>query len=147
MSNRNQEASTTISAPAATIFDILADPRQHPRIDGSGTVRAIVSGPDRLSLDATFGMDMKQGASYKIGNKVVEFEEGRLIAWRHKGLHRWRYQLEPTEGGTRVTETWDLSRYPAPIAMVLSALMGSRTEKAIVETLSRLKKAAESDAD
>ena len=39
MSATNVSASTTIAAPAATVFDILADPRQHPRIDGSGTVR------------------------------------------------------------------------------------------------------------
>ena len=47
-------------------------------------------------------MDMKMGAPYKIKNKVVEFEQDRLIAWRHIGLHRWRYELTPTAaGGTR----------------------------------------------
>jgi hypothetical protein len=33
------------------------------------------------------------GASYKITNTVVEFEEGERIAWRHLSGHRWRYEF------------------------------------------------------
>lgn len=143
---QNRTASTTVAAPAAVVFSILADPRQHARIDGSGTVRAVVSGPERLELGSTFGMDMKMGAAYKIGNTVVEFETDRLIAWRHKGLHRWRYELRPEGAGTVVTETWDLSRYPLPARLFLSATFGSKTQKAIEATLVKLKTAAEADA-
>jgi uncharacterized protein YndB with AHSA1/START domain len=139
-------ASTVVAAPPSVVFAILADPRQHPRIDGSGTVRGTVAGPERLSLGAEFGMDMKQGASYKIKNRVVEFEEDRLIAWRHMGPHRWRYELEPVEGGTRVTESWDLTHYPALLRPVMRALFGKRTEVAVRETLVRLSAAAEEDA-
>lgn len=139
-------ASTVVAAPPSVVFAILADPRQHSRIDGSGTVRGTVSGPERLDLGAEFGMDMKQGASYKIKNRVVEFEEDRLIAWRHMGPHRWRYELEPVEGGTRVTESWDLTHYPALLRPVMRALFGKRTETAVRETLVRLSAAAEEDA-
>lgn len=140
-------ASTTIDAPPAAVFAILADPRQHQRIDGSGTVQGTVSGPERLTLGSEFGMDMKMGASYKIKNKVVEYDEDRLIAWRHKGLHRWRYELTPTaDGGTEVTETWDLSRYPLPLRLGLSATFAAKTQKAIDATLVKLKQAAEADA-
>lgn len=139
-------ASTVVAGPPSAVFAILADPRQHPRIDGSGTVRGTVSGPERLSLGAEFGMDMKQGAPYKVKNRVVEFEEDRLIAWRHFGQHRWRYELEPVEGGTRVTESWDLTRYPAPVRVVMRTLMGGRTKKAIEETLVRLDRAVAEDA-
>ncbi len=110
MGDKSRTASTTIAAPPATVFAILSDPRQHPRIDGSGNVKGSISGPDSLELGSEFGMDMKQGASYKIKNTVVEFEQDRLIAWRHMSPHRWRYELSPTaDGGTAVTETWDLS--------------------------------------
>lgn len=146
-SAKNQSASVTVAAPPATVFAIVADPRQHTRIDGSGTVRASVSGPARLELGSTFSMSMKMGAPYKISNKVVEFEPDRLIAWRHVGLHRWRYELRPTaDGGTEVTETWDLSHYPAPIRAVLSGLFGTKTKAAIEATLPKLKAAAEDDA-
>ena len=147
MANRNRTASITTSAPASVVFAILTDPSQHPRIDGSGTVQATrPGGPERLELGSTFGMDMKMGASYKIGNTVVEFEQDRLIAWRHKGMHRWRYELTPTaDGGTEITETWDISRY-GPAAIGFSALMGKSTQAAIEATLVKLKAAAEADA-
>jgi uncharacterized protein YndB with AHSA1/START domain len=140
-------ASTTIDAPPSAVFAILADPRQHQRIDGSGTVQGTVSGPERLALGSEFGMDMKMGASYKIKNKVVEYDEDRLIAWRHMGQHRWRYELTPTPaGGTDVTETWDLTRYPLPMRLVISGLFAGKTRKAIPATLAKLKQAAEADA-
>lgn len=144
---KNRSATTSIEAPPSAVFAILADPRQHARIDGSGTVKAIVDGPDRLELGSEFGMDMKKGAAYKMKNKVVEFETDRLIAWRHVGLHRWRYELSPTNGGgTQVTETWDLSRYPLPARLALSATFGKGTQQAIEGTLVKLKAAAEADA-
>ena len=146
-SSKNRSATTTVAAPPDVVFAIVADPRQHARIDGSGTVKDAVSGPDRLALGSQFGMTMKKGAGYKTKNKVVEFEDGRLIAWRHVGLHRWRYELTPTNaGGTQVTETWDLSHYPAIGRAALSALFGKGTQQAIEGTLAKLKDAAEADA-
>lgn len=147
-SSRNRSATTTVAAPPEVVFAIVADPRQHARIDGSGSVKeAVVDGPERLRLGSQFGMRMKKGAGYKTKNKVVEFEDGRLIAWRHVGLHRWRYELTPTNaGGTQVTETWDLSHYPAVGRAALSALFGKDTQKAIEGTLVKLKDAAEADA-
>ena len=72
-----------IAAPADRIFAVLADPRQHAVIDGSGTVKRLRSGPDRLALGARFGMAMHHQVPYPITNKVVEFDEGRRIAWQH----------------------------------------------------------------
>ncbi len=147
MSDLNASASIIIDATPATIFAILTDPRQHSRIDGSGTVKGSVSGDTDLKLGSEFRMGMKMGAPYKINNKVVEFEPERLIAWRHMGLHRWRYALRQIdETHTEVTETWDVSAYPSVIATLMSKAFGARTQKAIDETLARLKDAAESDA-
>lgn len=146
MSELNESASITIAAPAAAIFAILADPRQHARIDGSGNVVDVATGPEALTLGAEFGMSMKMGAPYRITNKVVEFEQDRLIAWRHMGLHRWRYELEPqADGTTVVTETWDLSHYSRIGRRVLHTTYGTKTAKAIAATLAKLKSAAEAD--
>lgn len=102
-------ASRQVDAPAQQLFDLVADPAMHPRIDGGGSVKAARDGaPARLSLGATFVMDMKIKAKYKITNTVVEFEEGRRIAWRHFNGHVWRWTFEPLPGGgTQVTEQWD----------------------------------------
>lgn len=149
MSDRLVSDSTTIDAPPAVVFAIVSDPRQHPRIDGSGSLQGVITGPERLTAKGdTFGMDMKLfGLPYKIRNKVVEFEADRRIAWRHFGAHRWRYELEPTEdGGTRVTETFDYTRYdPISAAALRAAGFPERNRKGIAATLVRLKEAAESD--
>ena len=140
--------SVEVLAPPEVVFAILSDPRQHSRIDGSGSVQELVKGPDRLSQGATFGMDMKLfGLPYKIRNHVVEFDEGRRIAWRHFGGHRWRYVLEPTPSGTTVTESFDYSRHPLWGRMFLE-LTGfpARNREGIRGTLVKLKDAAESDA-
>jgi hypothetical protein len=129
-----------VPAPAEQIFDLLASPARHPEIDGSGTVREAHGRrtPERLSLGATFGMQMRWGAPYKILNEVVEFEEGRLIGWRHFAGHIWRYRLEPLgPDSTRVTEEFDPrpSRYPRS-----TRLLGweRRNQRAIEQTLANL---------
>jgi uncharacterized protein YndB with AHSA1/START domain len=147
MSADNVSASTTVAAPPEVVFAIVADPRQHSRIDGSGTVLDAVGGPARLELGSTFAMKMKIGAPYRITNKVVEYDANRLIAWRHFGTHRWRYELEAVDGGTRVTETWDLSHCNGLNKWILGAMgYPKRHRKGIEQTLVRLKAAAEQDA-
>ena len=87
------------------------------------------------------------GVPYKMRNTVVEFEEGRRIAWRHFGGHRWRYVLEPTESGTRVTESFDYSMYAAPQRLLIEGLrFPARNRAGIAGTLAKLKQAAEADA-
>jgi hypothetical protein len=140
---------TTIAAPPGVVFAIVADPQAHPRIDGSGSVQQTIDGPDRLTKGAVFGVSMRMfGVPYTIRNRVVEFEPDRLIAWRHFGAHRWRYQLEPgASGGTDVTETFDYSRYGRVGAAGLRlAGFPERNRAGITATLFRLKQAAEADA-
>lgn len=135
-----------IEAPPAAVFDVLADPRRHSQIDGSGTVQGNVSGPKRLELGSTFGMSMHLKVPYTMTNTVVEFEEGRRIAWRHIGRHRWRYELEPTDdGATIVTETFDGSTALFPPALRLMNAYGNN-EMACAKTLVRLKSYVESGA-
>lgn len=150
MTDKLVSARTIVEAPPAVVFAILADPRQHARVDGSGTVGSVVTGPERLSAAGdTFTVGMKMyGVPYKMTNRVVEFDPDRRIAWRHVGAHRWRYELEPTDdGGTQVTETFDYSRFH-PLGQRVFELLGipKRNEQAITETLGRLKRAAEQDA-
>jgi len=129
-------ASRVIAAPASVIFDLLANPRRHHEIDGSGTVQQVVEGPDRLSLGATFTMGMKMGVGYKTVNRVVVFEENRAIAWHHPSKFIWRYDLEPADGGTTVTESFDYSK---PWGWVIVALgWPEKNRRAMEATLVRL---------
>ncbi len=138
--------SKVIAADPQTLFDIVADPSMHPEIDGSGSVQASRDGgPDRLSLGAKFGMDMKIGASYKILNTVVEFDEPSCLAWRHFNGHVWRYLFEPVDGGTKVTEQWDARPAKNRLFLRLSGFPG-RNRRGIKATLDRLESVATSRA-
>ncbi len=140
MSNDNKvvRVSRVIPAEPQAIFDLLADPRRHADIDGSGSVKAArVNAPERLTLGSRFGMDMRIGLPYRITNEVVEFDEGRQIGWRHFGGHVWRYRLEPTDGGTLVTEEFDWSTNKAPL-MLKAMKAQERNRVAMEATLKRL---------
>ena len=136
--SRSVSRSVTVAAPPAEVFDLLADPRRHAEIDGSGTVKGRIRGPERLSDGARFGMRMHYLVPYVITNTVVEFEPGRRIAWRHFGHHVWRYELAPTgDGGTVVTETFDYAPARSPKVLELARIPAKNAES-IEKTLSRL---------
>lgn len=136
---RRVSRSRVVDATPAAVFAVLADARKHTLIDGSGSVKGTLTAPARLTLGSKFGMRMHVLAPYVISNEVVEFEPDALIAWRHFGHHRWRYELSPVDGGTRteVTETFDWSTSRAPWFI---ELMGypQRNAAAIEATLERL---------
>jgi uncharacterized protein YndB with AHSA1/START domain len=129
-----------IPAPAQRLFDVVADPAMHPVIDGSGTVKDVRRGSaPRLAPGERFQVAMHLGLPYRITNTVVEFEEGRRLAWDHMGRARWRYEFEPADGGTRVTESWDLSPSPWWLAVALRALgFSRRNRRGMQRTLERL---------
>ena len=138
MEARRISVTRVVDAPPERVFDVLADPAAHPLIDGSGTVKETKApSGTRLALGSRFGMAMKLGVPYAILNEVVEFEEGRLIAWRHFGGHRWRFELQPVEGGTAVTETFDWSTSRSPIALEVMRVP-ARNKRSIEATLERL---------
>ncbi|GAB2641556.1 SRPBCC family protein [Prescottella soli] len=130
----------TVDAPASAVFDLIADPRRHHELDGSGTVQGTVSGPDRLDTGATFTVSMKMyGAPYRIKSRVVDFEDGHVVEWKHPLGHHWRWEFEETTPGhTEVTEVFDYSmvRFPQWVQ-----LMGFRAknEQGITSTLEHLR--------
>lgn len=137
-----------IPAPAARIFDLLADPSRHPLIDGSGTVIAPTrAGSRHLGLGDAFGMSMKMGVGYSTRNVVIELEPDRLIAWQTLAAapldkvltgRVWRYELEPVDGGTIVRETWDIS-CEAPLSRPLvRRFMAAQTRVNMARTLERI---------
>jgi len=141
-SNKQVSGSRIIPADAQRIFDVLADPTLHHVIDGSGSVKGTSGSPRKLALGDTFATKMRIGVPYRITNKVVEYSEGRRIAWAHLGGWRWRYELAPIEegpdtGSTLVTETFDWSGSRAG-AYVEAMRFPAKNRRSIHETLGRL---------
>lgn len=140
-------AQIEIDAPPEVIFDILIQPRRHPEIDGSGSVQAVIEGPERLSLGAKFRMNMRIGVSYHITNKVIAFEPNRLITWAHLLGNQWTYELTPLDGGrTLVRETNNVRAAGWKASLSPAARKLPQIQRSIAKSLVRLKKLAEAEA-
>jgi uncharacterized protein YndB with AHSA1/START domain len=112
MTSRVVSASREIAAPADRIFELIADPSQQPRWDGNDNLAAAETGQRVRAIGDVFTMALTMGATRE--NHVVEFDEGRLIAWRPSEPgkeppgHLWRWELEPVDDArTVVTHTYD----------------------------------------
>ena len=136
-----------IPAEPAAIFALVADANRHKDIDGSGTVVAAKGEPEPLALGATFGMAMKMGVPYSMVSTVIEFEADRRIAWQTTGPGKvggmvggriWRYELEPVDGGTKVRESWDISKESWFTKPVVKAFAAKETAKNMAKTLERI---------
>ena len=140
-----------IAAPADTIFELLANPDRHHDIDGSGSVGDSKQSSGRLTMGSRFGMSMRLGVKYSTHNVIIEFDEGKRIAWqtgptglqgRLFGGRIWRYELEPAADGTGtlVRESWDISQEKGPVKGIL------RTGKAKEHTRASMQKTLENIA-
>lgn len=90
--------------------------------------------------------------TWETRNQVVAADPGREFAWEvNGGWVRWGFELQPTDGGTRLTESW--SFLPAGIAgfgerfgAEADAEIAKRSEAALLgipATLAAIKKVAE----
>jgi hypothetical protein len=120
------EVSRRIEAPAARIFEILANPQRHMDFDGSDMLRGAVLGRPISAVGDRFDVHMNRlGREYLMINRVVEFEPDRRISWEPApgdaataggdpskiGIpagYRWGYSLTPDgRDATVVTEIFD----------------------------------------
>ncbi|SNS42740.1 Uncharacterized conserved protein YndB, AHSA1/START domain [Geodermatophilus saharensis] len=108
-------ADREIAAGAARVFELIADPAQQPRWDGNDNLAEAAGGQRVRAVGDVFTMTLTGGNIRE--NHVVEFEEGRRIAWRpaEPGQappgHLWRWELEPIDADrTLVTHTYDWSQ-------------------------------------
>lgn len=118
--------SRPIAAPAAEIFQVLANPANHPALDGSGMLRGAQGQPVPGGVGDTFTMAMHLSdlGDYLMLNRIVTFERDRQIAWEPTpgdertaqiaGMpvgssqgYSWGFLLQPDGDTTIVTEVFD----------------------------------------
>jgi uncharacterized protein YndB with AHSA1/START domain len=104
-----------IAASAERIFELIADPAQQPRWDGNDNLAEAAVGQRVRTVGESFSMMTTKWNVRE--NHVVEFEEGRSIAWKpaepgqEPPGHLWRWELEPIgPSRTLVTHTYDWTR-------------------------------------
>ena len=144
-------ATRDVAAPTARLFELIADPARQPEWDGNDNLAEAAAGQRVRSVGDVFTMTLTIGAVRE--NHVVEFEEGRLIAWMPAEPggppigQLWRWQLEPLDQGaggddahTRVTHTYDWSKLNDPKRFERAR---NTTEESLGRSLARLANLAE----
>ena len=129
-------ASRLIAADPTVVFEHIADPAAQPAWDGNDNLASAAAGQRVHRVGDTFSTLLTLGTVRE--NHVVEFVEGRRIAWRpsepgHEPPgHLWRWVLEPIDAShTRVTHTYDWTlltdenRLPRARATTADKLMAS----------------------
>ncbi len=108
-------ASRDIAAGAGEIFELIADPTEQPRWDGNDNLSEAPGGQRVRGIGDVFTVTITTGNVRE--NHVVEFDEGRRVAWRpaepgqEPAGHLWRWELEPIDSRrTHVTHTYDWTR-------------------------------------
>jgi uncharacterized protein YndB with AHSA1/START domain len=105
-------ATREIAAEPERIFELIADPAAQPRWDGNDNLAWASPGQRVSRAGEVFTMTLTRGGIRE--NHVVEFDEGRRIAWmpaepgKERPGHLWRWELDPAgPARTRVTCTYD----------------------------------------
>jgi uncharacterized protein YndB with AHSA1/START domain len=105
-------AAREIAANPERIFELIADPAEQPRWDGNENLQEAAPGQRVRAVGDVFTMQLTMGSIRE--NHVVDFAEGRRIAWRPAEVgqpppgHMWAWELEPLDRSrTLVTHTYD----------------------------------------
>lgn len=136
-------ASREIAAPAETLFEMIADPAQQPRWDGNDNLAEAPPGQRIRGVGDVFTMSITNGSVRE--NHIVEFEEGRRIAWRpsEEGKeppgHLWRWELVPLgDNRTLVTHTYDWSQLTGEKRLARARVTSADKLRASIDRLAAL---------
>jgi Polyketide cyclase / dehydrase and lipid transport len=136
-------ASRDIAANAEKIFEVIATPARQPDFDGNDNLAEAEAGQRVRAVGEMFTMKTTKGNVRE--NHVIEFEEGRRIAWRpaepgrQSPGHLWRWELEPLDQShTRVTHTYDWTQLTDEARFVRARATTSDRLRASVDLLAAL---------
>lgn len=147
-SARVVSASRDIAAGAQRIFELIADPSRQPGWDGNDNLAAADPGQRVRGVGDVFAMTLTLGTVRH--NHVVEFDEGRRIAWRPSEPgkpppgHLWRWELTPvSETRTTVTHTYDWTELNDPERLARAQSTTAERLRASIDRLAVIAESAE----
>ena len=130
-------------APAGVVFELIADPSRQPEWDGNDNLAEAAPGQRVTAVGDVFVMTLQKGVDR--ANHVVEFEEGRRIAWKPSEVggepfgQLWRWEVEgDDEGGCRVTHTYDWTALTDPKRIQKALRTGEEQLRASIDRLAEL---------
>lgn len=152
MSEWTVSISRDIAAEAGALYDLVTDVPRMGEWSPENHACVWKDGHDRAVVGAQWIGDNKNGeVEWQTEAEVTEAERGEVFAFDAKAgdfvFSKWRYEFEPIEGGTRVTERW-LDLRPDSIKEMSEQLTGAadrtaQNEQNIAATLAALAAATE----
>lgn len=135
-----------IDHSAAEIFEVLTNPENHARLDGSGMVRGDYKTDRIQQVGDVFTMDMyaeAMGGEYRTDNHVTGYGKDKLLAWKTAPAGteppgwQWVWELTPQgSDSTLVRHTYDWSGVDAKLREKLP--FPAVSEKQLADTLGNL---------
>ena len=151
----HDEVAVEIAAPPERVYDLVSDITRMGEWSPECIRCSWTKGATGPAVGARFKAKNKgrRGPAWFNTPRVVVADRGREFAFNRAGLgigsYTWRYVLEPTATGTRVTESFDAERpLGAAMTWITEKWTGSSDRDAdlrsgMITTLSRIKTTAE----
>ncbi len=142
-------ASVDVAAPSEAVWAVVSDVTRMP--EWSPELRRLyVLGAKQPRVGMRLlGINRRKYVAWPTTSKVTRFEPGRAVAWRtRESGATWTYELEATDGGTRLTGRRDLAKFTlgtSVLGPVIGGAEGHDRELAdgIRSTLEQIKAAVE----
>ena len=154
MPSSSIEVTRTVTASPERLFALLATPSRHMEFDGADMLRGPEGSEGRVTgVGDQFVMNMNNPnlGDYQMRNTIVAFDADRLIGWSPELFpldgytdkvgdmqargHTYTWKLEPVDGGTAVTQTYDWSqvsdeKFREMFPMLTEEQLGASIERA-----------------
>ena len=148
------KVSVWMDAPIAEVWDLVSDVTRIGEFSPETFEAEWVDGASGPELGAHFRGHVKRngvGPVYWTSCKVTSCEPGREFGFAVYGAgvraNNWKYELTPRDGGTDVTESFELGG-ALPLRLYWLALgwtRGKTNEKGMQQTLERIRAVLEKD--
>jgi uncharacterized protein YndB with AHSA1/START domain len=139
-----------INAPVSRVWELVSDLKLMPQWSPQCRLMKALGGPLRQG-SRTVNLNRRNFLFWPTTSRVTEFIPEKKLAFRvDQNGSVWSYELEPTAGGTRLTESRHAENGVSAFSnMTVNALMGGvpsferELADGINQSLSRIKAAAE----
>ena len=148
-----------IEAPPEALYDVIADVTRTPEITPDIVKVEWLDGATGPAIGARFKAINKQGRGPNWSNKpvITVLEPGRAIAWARTepfaGTVEWRYRFEPEGTGTRVYESYEVTKQLRLMGwFIIGTLYGMKDRRSdlrasMLRTLDRLAEMTEAKSE
>ncbi|MBL1074300.1 SRPBCC family protein [Nocardia sp. 2] len=140
-----------MAAPAEQIWELVSDITNTGKFSPETFAAEWVGGATGPAVGAKFRGHVNRngwGLKYWTVCRVIACEPGREFAFTVLGpggiaVNTWRYRFEPVEGGTEVTESFQLAALLRPYWLIAGHWRGRTNREGMRETLNRIKAVVE----